>query len=101
MKKRLTIYLYPVRVSSSAKVGTSLCEGEFWATSCMSKDSSKLPTVVDREVDGRWIADVVDMPGVMAYGATREEAIEKAETLAARVLADRRTRGEDFPTTDH
>lgn len=41
----------------------------------------------DREDDGRWIADVTNFPGVMAYGATREEALAKAEALALRVIA--------------
>jgi predicted RNase H-like HicB family nuclease len=44
---------------------------------------------VDREKDGRWIAEVPDLPGVMTYGQTREEAINKAEALALRVLVDR------------
>jgi predicted RNase H-like HicB family nuclease len=44
---------------------------------------------VDREADGRWIAEVPDLAGVLAYGETREEAIAFAEALALRVLADR------------
>jgi predicted RNase H-like HicB family nuclease len=41
------------------------------------------------ETDGRWIAEIDQLPGVMAYGATREEAQAKVEALALRVLADR------------
>jgi len=41
------------------------------------------------ETDGRWIAEIDQLPGVMAYGATREEAKAKVEALAVRVLADR------------
>ena len=41
------------------------------------------------EEDGRWIAEVPQLPGVMAYGATEEEAAAKAEALALRVLAER------------
>jgi predicted RNase H-like HicB family nuclease len=41
------------------------------------------------EADGRWIAEIDQLPGVMAYGATREEAQAKVEALALRVLADR------------
>jgi predicted RNase H-like HicB family nuclease len=52
---------------------------------------------VEREDDGRWIADVVDLPGVMAYGQTREEAVERAKALSLRVLADRLEHGEDVP----
>ncbi len=46
------------------------------------------------EDDGRWIADVVDLPGVMCYGATRAEAIAHSEALALRVIADRSEHGE-------
>jgi predicted RNase H-like HicB family nuclease len=42
----------------------------------------------EEETDGRWIAEVTDLPGVMAYGATREEAVATAEALALRVIAD-------------
>ena len=41
------------------------------------------------EDDGRWIAEVMDLPGVMAYGATENEAVASAQALALRVLADR------------
>jgi predicted RNase H-like HicB family nuclease len=44
---------------------------------------------VDRESDGRWIAEVVELAGVLAYGDTREQAIEAAKALALRVLAER------------
>lgn len=43
----------------------------------------------EQEEDGRWIAEVPDLPGVLAYGQTRQESIEKAQALAQRVLADR------------
>jgi predicted RNase H-like HicB family nuclease len=49
----------------------------------------ELSLVVEREVDGRWIAEVPELPGVMVYGASQAEAIAKAEVLALRVLADR------------
>jgi predicted RNase H-like HicB family nuclease len=52
---------------------------------------------VEREDDGRWIADVVDLPGVLAYGQTREEAVERAKALSLRVLADRLEHGEEVP----
>jgi len=41
------------------------------------------------EVDGRWIAEIVDVPGVMAYGVTEKEAIASTQDLALRILADR------------
>ena len=43
----------------------------------------------EREDDGRWIAEIAALPGVMVYGATREEAQIKVEALALRVIADR------------
>jgi predicted RNase H-like HicB family nuclease len=49
---------------------------------------------IEREADGRWIAEVPDLPGVMSYGQTRDEAIAKAKALALRVLADRLEYGE-------
>ncbi|PYX26499.1 MAG: HicB family protein [Acidobacteria bacterium] len=43
----------------------------------------------EREDDGRWLAEISDLPGVLAYGATREEAEAAVEALALRVIADR------------
>ena len=43
----------------------------------------------EREEDGRWIAEVPELPGVLAYGATADEAMASAEVLALRVLAER------------
>jgi len=43
---------------------------------------------LDREGDGRWIADVPELPGVLVYGDTREDALAKVQALALRVLAD-------------
>ena len=44
---------------------------------------------IEREDDGRWIAEVPEIPGVLSYGATAQEAMGKAETLALRALAER------------
>ncbi len=55
---------------------------------------------IEREDDGRWIAEVPDLPGVMVYGATRQEAIARAEALALRVIADRLDHGEVIPELD-
>ena len=49
----------------------------------------KLKIETEREKDGRWIADVVELPGALAYGETRDEALTAAEALAFRVIADR------------
>jgi predicted RNase H-like HicB family nuclease len=45
---------------------------------------------VEREQDGRWIAEVPVISGALAYGATRDEAVAKVEALVLRILADRR-----------
>ena len=52
---------------------------------------------VDREDDGRWIAEVPDLPGTMAYGVTQDEAVSRVEALALRVIADRIDHGEVVP----
>lgn len=52
---------------------------------------------IEREEDGRWIAEVPDLPGVMAYGQTREEAVFRVEALALRAIADRLDHGEVIP----
>jgi predicted RNase H-like HicB family nuclease len=51
----------------------------------------------DREEDGRWIAEIPALPGVLAYGQSRDEAIERAKALALRVMADRLEHGEVIP----
>ncbi len=54
----------------------------------------KLTIDLDREEDGRWIAEALELPGVMCYGQTREEAISNTERLAIEVIADRIAHGE-------
>ena len=49
---------------------------------------------IEREDDGRWIAEVVELPGVLAYGRNADEALANAQALALRVLADRLEHGE-------
>lgn len=50
---------------------------------------------LDREVDGRWIAEVPALPGVIVYGSTRADALAKAKALALHVIADRMEHGEE------
>jgi len=52
---------------------------------------------VEREDDGRWIAEVEDLAGVLVYGETRDDAIKKVKALALRVIADRLENGESLP----
>ncbi len=51
----------------------------------------------EREEDGRWLAEVPELPGVLAYGTTADEAMAKAEVLALRVLAERVEHNEAKP----
>ena len=55
---------------------------------------------IEKESDGRWIAEVIELSGVMEYGRNREEAISKVEALALRVIADRIESGEHIPALD-
>jgi predicted RNase H-like HicB family nuclease len=54
----------------------------------------KLKVELEQEQDGRWIGEVPDLPGVLAYGATLDEARSKVQALALRVVADRLEHGE-------
>ena len=56
-----------------------------------------LQVETEREDDGRWLAAVPALPGVMAYGVTSEEAVRKAKAIALRVLADMIESGEELP----
>jgi predicted RNase H-like HicB family nuclease len=51
----------------------------------------------EQEDDGRWLAEVVELPGVLAYGETREAALSKVQALALRVIAERLEHGEAGP----
>ncbi len=52
---------------------------------------------VERETDGRWLAEVLELPGVLAYGGSPEEARSRVQALALRVVADRLENGEAGP----
>jgi predicted RNase H-like HicB family nuclease len=54
----------------------------------------ELRVELEREDDGRWIAEIPSLPGVMVYGDTRDDALRAVEALALRVLADRLESGE-------
>ena len=57
----------------------------------------KLLIELDREEDGRWIAEVPELAGVLAYGQTREDALAPVQALALRVIAERLEHGEAAP----
>ncbi|QYK52765.1 MAG: type II toxin-antitoxin system HicB family antitoxin [Fimbriimonadaceae bacterium] len=51
----------------------------------------------EQEADGRWIAEITSMPGVMTYGANKNEALQKIQSLALRVMADQLEHNEAMP----
>ncbi len=63
----------------------------------IERDDLMLKVEVEQEVDGRFIAEIPELPGVMAYGSSREEALAKIEVIALRTLADRLEHGEPTP----
>ena len=52
---------------------------------------------VEQEEDGRWIGEILELPGALSYGQTRDEAVARVQALAFRILADRLEHGEDVP----
>ena len=58
-----------------------------------------MPLIIEteEETDGRWLAEVPELPGVLAYGQTRAEAVSRVEVLALRVLADCIEAGDPVP----
>jgi predicted RNase H-like HicB family nuclease len=59
----------------------------------------QLTIEVEQETDGRYLAEVLELPEVLTYGATREEAVSHVQALALRVMADRLEHGEPLPHT--
>ena len=55
---------------------------------------------IEQEKDGRWIAEIPQIPGAMTYGNTRAEAVSRVEALALRVLAERIEHGESSPVIE-
>lgn len=55
----------------------------------------------EREADGRWIAEVRELPGVLVYGQSRDEAVRKAQALSLHVLSERLEHGESLPQVEN
>jgi predicted RNase H-like HicB family nuclease len=60
-------------------------------------DPMKLQIAVEQEADGRWLAEVESLPGVLTYGMTRTDAVARVQALALRALAERMESGEAVP----
>ena len=56
---------------------------------------------LEQEDDGRWIAEIAELPGALAYGVSRDDAIARVQALALRVIADRLEHGETTPDLTH
>ena len=67
------------------------------AAICAYVQATNMRIELDREEDGRWLTEIPELPGVMAYGQTREEALARVKALALRVMADRLEHGEAIP----
>ena len=66
----------------------------------LERMSYRFQIEIEREADGRWIAEIPNLPGVMVYGKTKQEAVRAVRALALRVLADRIERAKSFPTRE-
>ncbi len=60
----------------------------------------KFTVETEQETDGRWIAEVPQIPGALAYGSSRQEAVARVQALGLRVLAERIEQGENSPEID-
>ena len=69
---------------------------ELWYTTTMALN---IRIESEQEDDGRWIAEIPEIPGVMVYGDSRDDAVSKVKALALRALADRLENGEPIPQT--
>ena len=97
--RRLALF-FPARVSGGAPVNFDVrrqAPAGVESPDHLGDGSVKLDIECEREDDGRWLAEVPQLPGVLAYGASRDEAMARAQVLAFRVLADRLEHGESAP----
>ena len=94
---------FPARVRKDWSQGRGIvyCRSEVCDDKAMSKTSEAKGFTLEvkfyREEDGRWLADIPDLPGVTAYGRTKKQALAAAEALALRLIADRLEHGEAVP----
>ena len=109
LSERVTVWfgLFPIstppnglyRLAIYCSVGNDIARRTFTRYIPTQGDDA-MKVEIEREDDGRWIAEVPDIPGVMAYGKTRQDAVAKAEALALRIIADRIDHGEAIPELD-
>ena len=82
---------YPLQLSSALCRGTG---NRYTQGIANSKQTMTFSIETEQEADGRWLAEVEVLPGVMAYGTTKTDAVAKVQALALRVLAERLEHGE-------
>ncbi len=74
------------------------CETAGWSLAALTGYTGNMFRIeLEQETDGRWIAEVPELPGVLVHGASRQEAVTRAQALALRVLAERLEHGEELP----
>jgi predicted RNase H-like HicB family nuclease len=66
----------------------------------LEQEMTQFTIEFDQETDGRWIAEIPALPGVLCYGESKEDAVRKVEALALRILADRIEQGDEVPELD-
>lgn len=91
----------PFALQSTTRGGARLpqsgCHSTFHGPSESRGRTMILHVEIEQEVDGRWLAEVTDLPGVMAYGVSRPDAVARVQALALRSLAERLEHGEAIP----
>jgi len=95
--RRFEVLLPLPFINDGRDVPPTMPTGMAFAITFSGRVLDMLTIEVEHEEDGRWIAEVTDLPGVLAYGQTHEEAVGRAQALALRVLADRLEHGESVP----
>ena len=86
---------------STRRGGSSYCAGSCTVECGCAMSNQKFTIEIEQEQDQRWIAEVVELPGVMTYGNSPDDAMARVQALALRVLADRLEHGESVPEFLH
>jgi len=89
-----TAFIFQYRLGAAGDAGRWAASHSGAVIGLARGDEMIFTVEYEREEDGRWLAEVLELPGVLAYAQTSDEALAKAQALALRVLADRLEHGE-------
>ena len=89
------------QVIAKQREGSSYCAGSCTVECGCAMSNQKFTIEIEQEQDQRWIAEVVELPGVITYGNSPDDARARVQALALRVLADRLEHGESVPEFLH